>query len=76
MDEKQQGWDPEVSHYFRKLLSSISVGLIWMMSMVGIGLYAGLAYSSNYPGYVHLLFYVLFAATLFLLLRFLYRKWR
>ena len=72
----EQGWDPEVKRYFRKIISSISMGLLWMMSAVTAGLYFGLAYRQDIPVVCNVLFYFALSASLFLLLRYFYNLWK
>jgi hypothetical protein len=69
----ESGWDPEVKRYFKKVLNSISLGLLWMMSMVTAGLYFGLAYAK---GIYTIIFYVVLVASLGLLLWKYYRIWK
>ena len=70
----EQGWDPEVKKYFRKIMNTIAVGLFWLMTVLTAGLYFGLAHHSN-TAYL-ILFYTGFAISLFFLLRYYYRVWR
>jgi hypothetical protein len=70
----EQGWDPEVKRFFRKIINSIAMGLLWLMSALTAGLYFGLAHHSN-PAYL-LLFYTGLATSLFFLIRYYYRTWR
>ena len=72
----EQGWDPEVKRYFRKIIYSFSFGLMWLMSCVTAGLYFGLAYRKDVPVIFNILFYAGLLSTLFLLLRYYYRLWR
>jgi hypothetical protein len=72
----EQGWDPEVKKYFQKILSSLSMGLLWMMSGVTAGLYFGLAYRKDIPVVYNVLFYVALLVSLFLLLRYFYNLWK
>lgn len=72
----EQGWDPEVKKYFRKIISSFSYGVLWMIGAVAAGLYHGLAYRNDIPTIYIILFYVVFTVTLLLLLRYLYRLWK
>jgi hypothetical protein len=72
----EQGWDPEVQRYFRKIMSSFGYGLLWLMSGVTAGLYFGLAFRGDIPRIYNILFYLLLAAGLGLLLRYYYRLWR
>lgn len=70
----EQGWDPEVKKYFQKIMNTIALGLFWLMAVLTAGLYFGLAY---HPTTLYsVLFYIGFAVSLFLLLRYYYRIWR
>jgi hypothetical protein len=69
----EQGWDPEVKQFFLRIINTVSWGLLWMMTCATAGLYFQLAYGK---GIYTVIFYVLMTATLFLLLRYLYRKWK
>jgi hypothetical protein len=70
----EQGWDPEVKKYFQKILSTLGYGLLWVMGALTSGLYFGLAYHAN-PLF-SAIFYILFGGSLFLLIRYYYRKWK
>ncbi len=72
----EQGWDPQVKKFFRKILYSISWGLIWMIACATAGLYFELAYSAGKPVIYTILFYTGMAITLGLLLWYLYRTWK
>jgi hypothetical protein len=72
----EQGWDEDVKRFFRKILYSISYGLFWMLSFVGIGLYAGLAYWNNWQPIVVISFYAIMGVTLFFLVRYYFRVWK
>ena len=67
--------DPEVRKYFIKILNSISWGMIWILSMVMAGLYYRLAFVEDGFRWTHAIFYLVFAGTLLLLLRYYYRAW-
>jgi hypothetical protein len=72
----ESGWDPEVKKYFRKIINSIFLGMMWLMSGVTAGLYFGLAYRNDVSLIYNILYYVFLAGSLALLLRYLYRTWK
>jgi len=72
----EQGWDPEVKKYFLKILSTISYGLLWLMSTVTAGIYFELGWTGERPLYAVILFYVIAVAAFLLLLRYYYRLWK
>lgn len=70
------GMEPEVRNYFSKIVSSLSVGLLWLFinSTLGIGL--DLAFFDKHPKLVNYIFYAWFLISLFLLLLFYKKKWK
>jgi hypothetical protein len=72
----EQGWDPDVKKYFRKILNSISYGLIWMLASATAGLYFELGYTNGKPLIYTIIFYVFMLGTLALLVRYLYKIWK
>ena len=72
----EQGWDPEVKRYFRKIISSFSFGFLWLMSACTAGLYFGLAYRRDIAVAYVILFYVCLSGSLFFLLRYYYHLWK
>jgi FtsH-binding integral membrane protein len=71
----EQGWDPEVKRYFRKIINSFSYGLLWMIAVSTAGIYFKLGMADERPLYAVILFYVLAVAGLALLLRYYYKVW-
>ncbi|HZH95532.1 MAG TPA: hypothetical protein VEY06_06580 [Flavisolibacter sp.] len=77
MDEFDRGgFDPEVTKFFKKIVSSFSFGMIWMLAMSTAGLYFRLALVDENVRWYNVVFYFIFLATLFLLIRYLYRTWK
>ena len=72
----ERGWDPEVKKYFRKIMNSISIGLLWMMVMVFIGLYHGWAFIEGGADVYNIIFYSLLVISLALLIRYYYKLWK
>ena len=72
----ESGWDPEVKKYFRKILMSISFGLMWMIASAIAGIYYQLGYFTGKPIINTILFYAAMLITLLLLLRYLYNTWK
>jgi len=69
------GMDPEIAKYFKKILNSLFAGLMWMFLNITAGIYLGLAYSTDYPAFVHVIFYVWLVVSFALLLWYFYRVW-
>lgn len=76
MDEYNQGWDPEVKQYFRKIMNSFGAGALWLLVMATSGIAFRLAIIEGRVQWYNYLFYGLALASLLLLLRFFYRVWR
>jgi ABC-type spermidine/putrescine transport system permease subunit II len=76
MDEYNQGWDPEVKRYFKKIVNSFVVGAVWLLLVATLGLAAKLAIVKDEVRWYNLLFYGLFGISFLLLLFFYYKVWR
>lgn len=72
----ERGWDPDVKKYLRKVLNSLSLGLLWLMAGVTGGIYYQLGFFSGQPVIYTILFYAGILVALFFLLRFLYNTWK
>jgi hypothetical protein len=68
--------DPVVKKYFQKIISTFSMGLLWMFSIITAGLYFRLAMVGKSFQWYNGLFYAFFLISLGLLLRYYYRMWR
>lgn len=71
----QRNWDPDVKRFFGKIINSISLTLLWMLSCATAGIYFKLGYFNEGPVFRPVLFYSAMVLTLFLLIRYLYRIW-
>lgn len=72
----EQGWDPDVSKFFVRIINAIALTIIWMLSASTIGLYAELAVIGRYPWWVTLLYYISLILSFALLVRYLRTNWR
>ena len=70
------GMEDDTRHYLVLILNTISIVLMWMMTCVFFGIYLGYGFFEDSPGWKNILFYILFLATFFFLLRHLLRKWK
>ena len=75
MDEYNQGMDPEVKRYFKRIINSFSIASTWLLAVSTAGLFFELAIIQNGIRWYNILFYVLALATLVLLLVYLYKTW-
>ena len=74
--DRQKNWDPEVKKFFVKILNSVCLGLAWMMACATAGIYYKLGYFHGQPPVYTILFYAGMLGSLFLLIRYLYKKWK
>jgi uncharacterized membrane protein len=74
--EHERGMDPEVKRFFKKIISTISYGLLWLMAVATAGIYYKLGWRENGPIFPVLLFYGIAVAGLFVLLRYYYNLWK
>jgi hypothetical protein len=72
----EQGMDKEVKKYFRKILYTISWGLIWMIVSITLGIYHKLAFTGSHPVIYTILFYFFFTASLAGLMYYYIRTWK
>ena len=76
MDEYNQGWDPEVKRYFRKIANSFALFAFWLLLIATLGLGFKLAIVKGSLQWQNYLFYSIFLLTFLLLLLIYYRMWR
>lgn len=61
--------DGEVIGFFLKILKSVSAGLLWMMTMILLGLHFKLAYPGTYGVMITIVFYVVALVSLIFTVR-------
>jgi hypothetical protein len=76
MDEYNSGWDPEVKKYFRKIMNSFSVGLMWLLCIATTGLFFQLGIVSNGIRWYNIVFYLLALVSFAGLLYYFYKTWK
>lgn len=75
MDEYNSGMDPEIRTYFRKIINSLSFLVLWLMFVLGIGLYFDLGRISGKLDWFNIVFYLLALISFYFLVRYLLRTW-
>ncbi len=68
--------EPDVVHFFVKILNSIAMTLAWIIACATTGIYYELGYTNGKPLIYTLLFYAGMLISLFFLVRYLYKKWK
>ena len=74
--EQEQGMDPDVKRFFQKIINTISLGLLWLLSVTTAGIYFRLGWQENKPLIYVILFYTGAVASFGFLLRYFYTTWK
>ena len=73
----EQGWDPQIKTFFKKILNSISYGLLWIIGCAVAGIWFRLGYTGSIrPVFPVVCFYLIAFITLLVLLRYLAKTWK
>jgi hypothetical protein len=75
-DESNMGLDPELKRYFKKIINSFSLFLLWMLIVSTAGFYFELATVNDHLQWYNIIFYITAFLLLLLFLRFLYKTWK
>jgi predicted ABC-type exoprotein transport system permease subunit len=75
MDEYNQGWDPEVKRYFKKIINSFFLFVFWLLLASTAGFFYDLAPIHGPVRWYNILFYVLLALSFAWLMYYLYKTW-
>ena len=75
MDEYNRGMDPEVKRYFRKIMNSFSVGIMWLLSMATAGLFFDLGIARNGIKWYNIVFYGIVLVSFMGLIYYYYKTW-
>jgi hypothetical protein len=68
--------DPEVKKYFKKILNSFFIGLLWLFVIATTGLYFELGFATGKLHWYNWLFYFFFLFSFLLLIRYYYKLWK
>lgn len=68
--------EPEVREFLMKIVQSISMGMVWLLINMSIGIYYGFAFFEQRPTMGNYIYYVGFIASLVLLVLYLKKKWK
>lgn len=67
--------EPDVWNFLRKILSSISVVLLWLLINATIGIGLNYAFFEEKPSLKNYIFYLWFLVSFAFLIRYLLKKW-
>ena len=70
------GIEPEVKNFLSKIVTSLSIGLLWMLINSTIGIYFNFAFFENKPTIGNYIFYVWFLVSLYFLIKLYRRIWK
>lgn len=68
--------EPEVKDFLVRIVQSLSMGMLWLLINMSIGIYYGFAFFDERPGTWNFVYYAGFILSLFLLIAYLKRKWK
>ena len=68
--------EEDVKEFLIKIVQSISMGLVWLLANMSIGIYFGFAFFEGRPSLGHYIYYAVFILTLIALINYLRKKWK
>lgn len=69
-------FEPDVKDFLKRIVSSLFLGLFWLMLNMTLGIYFGLLFVDGKVSIGNMIFYVFLLGSLVLLIRFYYRTWK
>jgi ABC-type glycerol-3-phosphate transport system permease component len=75
-DGGSMGMEDETREFLVRILNTVAIVLLWMMTNVFIGIYKGFAFFENQPGWKNYVYYVFLIASFIFLILHLKRKWK
>ncbi len=68
--------EPEVKEFLVRIMQSISMGLVWLLLNMSIGIYYGFAFFEGSPTLGNIIYYFGFLISLAMLIAYLRKKWK
>ncbi len=68
--------EPDIRAFLIRIVQSISMGILWLLLNMSIGIYFGFAFFEGSPTIGNYIYYVAFLASLFFLIKYLIKKWK
>ena len=68
--------EQEIKEFLLKIVQSISMGMVWLLVNMSIGIYYGFAFFEDRPTLGNYIYYLAFLASLVLLILYLRKKWK
>ena len=68
--------EPDVREFLVKIMQSISMGLVWLLINMSIGIYYGFAFFEEAPTRGNYIYYAACLISLVALIKYLKKKWK
>jgi ABC-type glycerol-3-phosphate transport system permease component len=68
--------EEETRAFLLKILNTVSIVLIWMITQVFVGIYKGYAFFEDKPGWKNYLYYAFLVISFVALVIYIRRKWK
>ena len=70
------GMEDETREFLVRILNTVAIVLLWMITNVFIGIYKGYAFFKDNPGWTHYSYYAFLVISFIVLIIHLKRKWK
>jgi hypothetical protein len=70
------GMEPEIKEFLLRIVQTISMGLLWLLVNMSIGIYFGFAFFEDKPSTGNYIYYFFFLVSLSLLIFYFIKKWK
>ena len=70
------GMEPEAQEFLKRIVQTVSVGMLFLLLHMTFGLYLNWAFFENKPRIGNIIYYIVFLASLAGLIYFYYRLWK
>ena len=68
--------EPEVKAFLLLIIQTISMGIVWLLINMTVGIYFNLGFFEGSPSLWNILYYIFFLVSLMLLIMYLRKKWK
>ena len=70
------GMEDDTRGFLILIVNTIAIVLLWMIANVLVGIYLNFAFFEDKPTWKNIIYYIAFLVSLFILIRYLRRKWK
>ncbi len=68
--------EPEARDFLKRVMQTVSVGLLFLLMHMTVGIYFNWAFFENTPRIGNIIYYIIFITSLSALIYFYYRLWK